>query len=80
MSTALYVPHFALMDMLVNLRRQRHTVREVAQSMGITETRVRDIESEDSDPTLSQLQSYARAVGVHVRFLVESPTWRRDES
>lgn len=35
--------------------------------------------SEDSNPTLSSLQSYARAVGVRVHFLVESPTWRREE-
>ena len=71
--------HFALMDMLVDLRKRRHTMREVAQDMGVSEAQVADLESEDSNPTLSSLQSYARAVGVRVHFLVESPTWRREE-
>lgn len=72
--------HFALMDMLVDLRKRRHTRREVAQDMGVDEAQVADIESEDGDPTLSRLQSYARAVGVRVHFFVEAPTWRREES
>lgn len=64
----------ALLDDLVVLRRAMgKTQKSVAAQMGVSQSTVAGFESEMSNPTLSTLQRYARAIGVRVRFKVEGP-------
>ena len=64
----------ALLDDLVALRRTLDkTQKSVATQMGVSQSTVAGFESDMSNPTLSTLQRYARAIGVRVRFKVEGP-------
>lgn len=64
----------ALLDELVALRRaMEKTQKSVALDMGVAQSTVAGFESEMSNPRLSTLQRYARAIGVHIRFKVEGP-------
>lgn len=60
----------ALLDELVRLREPR-TQQVVAQLMGTTESTVRDLEGGLTDPHLSTLQRYARALGRRVVITIE---------
>jgi transcriptional regulator with XRE-family HTH domain len=57
-----------IIDTLLRLRRhQRLSQSAVAESMGVRQPTVSGFETEDSDPRLSTLQRYARAVGARLR-------------
>lgn len=61
-----------LMDTLVTARKERYTLEEVAHRMGYSDpVLVTDIEAEDCDPTVEELQRYARAIGHRIVFTVE---------
>jgi transcriptional regulator with XRE-family HTH domain len=45
------------------------TQTQVAERMGTTQSAISDLEGSDTDPHISTLQRYARAVGSQVRFL-----------
>lgn len=47
--------------------------REVAETMGTTQSAVSDFERGETDPQLSTIQRYARAVGASVRVVVDMP-------
>ncbi|PZS32692.1 MAG: hypothetical protein DLM59_07630 [Pseudonocardiales bacterium] len=62
----------ALLATMVSARDNRAlTQRAVARSMGTTQSAVSDLETGRSDPRLSSLQRYARALGLrlHVRLV-----------
>jgi DNA-binding XRE family transcriptional regulator len=50
------------------------TQAEVARRMGVKQPTVSQFETEDSDPRLSTLQRYARAVGLRVSITFEVDT------
>lgn len=57
-----------LIDALIALRHTRHlTQSEVARHMGVRQNTVSGFENEATDPRLSTLQRYARAVGSRLR-------------
>lgn len=61
-----------LLDALVHARKDaRLTQTEVARRMGVRQPTVSQIENEGSDPRLSTLQRYARAVEHRLRMNVE---------
>ena len=47
--------------------------RAVAEAMGTTQSAVSDFERGETDPQLSTIQRYARAVGATVRVVVDTP-------
>lgn len=47
---------------------------QVAHRMGVRQPTISGFETEGSDPRLSTLQRYARAIGARIRLLVEVPT------
>jgi len=52
-------------DSLIGLRRSKSiTQAQIAEDMGIAQATVSEFETESSDPRVSTLQRYARAVGV----------------
>lgn len=58
-----------LVDRLIGLRRSKGiTQRELAEQMGVTQPTVAGFETEGSDPRLSTLQRYARAVDSRLTF------------
>lgn len=60
-----------LLDSLVNVRkRKKLTQQQVADRLGISQPSVAEFEGEASDPKLSTLQRYARAVGMRLVVLV----------
>jgi transcriptional regulator with XRE-family HTH domain len=63
-----------IIDTLLGLRR-RHRLSQtaVAERMGVRQPTVSGFETEDSDPRLSTLQRYARAVGARLRLLPVVP-------
>lgn len=62
----------ALLDALVHLRQaQGLSQAELADRLGISQQRVSAFEAESSEPRLSTVQRYARAVGVTVSFRIE---------
>jgi len=63
-----------VLDRLVSLRRALNLPQTaVAARMGVTQPTVSGFETEDSDPRLSTLQRYARAVGARLRLVVTVP-------
>ncbi|WP_332643281.1 helix-turn-helix domain-containing protein [Aeromicrobium sp.] len=59
---------FALVDALVDCRHARGlSQREVAERMGVKQPTVSGFENEGSDPRLSTIQRYARAVDCRVK-------------
>ncbi|MBV9487138.1 MAG: helix-turn-helix domain-containing protein [Frankiaceae bacterium] len=63
-----------LIDSLVKCRKALHLSQtEVAERMGVRQPTVSGFETERSDPKLSTLQRYARAVEAHLRFKIEMP-------
>lgn len=73
-----------LVDSLIALRKQcRLSQVEVAKRMGVRQPTVSGFEKEPSDPKLSTLQRYARALDGRLRLVLELPTgsaatgWRR---
>lgn len=65
----------SIVDRLVSLRRHhRLSQGVVAERMGVRQPTVSGFETEDSDPRLSTLQRYARAVGARLRLVVVVPT------
>lgn len=61
----------SILDRLVGLRRDRHlTQSAIAARMGVRQPTVSGFETEDSDPRLSSLQRYARAVGARLRLVL----------
>ena len=64
-----------LLDALVAERRACSlTQKEVARRMGVKQPTVSGFETEDSDPRLSTLQRYARAVGARVGWKLHGAT------
>jgi transcriptional regulator with XRE-family HTH domain len=64
----------SILDRLVGLRRVRRLSQSaVAARMGVRQPTVSGFETEDSDPRLSTLQRYARAVGARLRLLLVIP-------
>lgn len=72
-----------LIDCLVALRTERGmTQTEVGRAMGVGQPTVSGFETEGSDPRLSTLQRYARAVSsrLHVGVAAQSePAWRQPQ-
>ena len=63
-----------LVETLRQLRKASgQTQRQVADAMGTTQSAISDLERGESDPQLSTVQRYARAVGAKIRFTVDSP-------
>jgi transcriptional regulator with XRE-family HTH domain len=64
--------------LLTSLVRLRKTMRvnqsEVARRMGTTQSSISDLENGKTDPQLSTLQRYARAVTGRVRVRIELPS------
>jgi len=64
-----------VLDALVRLRRtMKLSQTEVARRMSTTHSSVSDLENGKTDPLLSTLQRYARAVTGRVRVRIELPT------
>lgn len=64
----------SIIDRLVGLRRRRRLSQSVvAERMGVGQSTVSGFETEDSDPRLSTLQRYARAVEAKLRLVVVVP-------
>jgi transcriptional regulator with XRE-family HTH domain len=64
----------SILDKLVGLRRTFNLSQStVAARMGVTQPTVSGFETEDSDPRLSTLQRYARAVGARMRLVLTVP-------
>ena len=64
----------SILDKLVGLRRLRRLSQSaVAARMGVRQPTVSGFETEDSDPRLSTLQRYARAVGARLRLVLVVP-------
>lgn len=73
-----------LVDSLIALRKQcQLTQGDVAKRMGVRQPTVSGFEKEPSDPKLSTLQRYARALDARLRLVLEipagstAPTWRQ---
>jgi transcriptional regulator with XRE-family HTH domain len=65
----------SILDRLVRLRRAMGLSQTiVAQRMGVRQPTISGFETEDSDPHLSTLQRYARAVHAKVRVVVMVPS------
>ncbi|WP_353617534.1 helix-turn-helix domain-containing protein [Corynebacterium afermentans] len=65
-----------LVETLRQLRKASvQTQRQVADAMGTTQSAISDLERGESDPQLSTVQRYARAVGAKIRFTVDSPDY-----
>jgi transcriptional regulator with XRE-family HTH domain len=65
----------SIIDRLVALRRLRRLSQTaVAARMGVRQPTVSGFETEDSDPRLSTLQRYARAVGARLRVVLVIPS------
>lgn len=63
-----------VLDKLVKLRKALGlTQSEVARRMGVRQPTVSGFETESSDPKLSSLQRYARAVEAEIQFVVSMP-------
>lgn len=63
-----------VLDALVRLRKtMKVTQSEVAKRMSTTQSSVSDLENGKTDPLLSTLQRYARAVTGRVRVRIEMP-------
>lgn len=66
-----------LVDALIALRKQCQLSQvEVAKRMGVRQPTVSGFEKEPSDPRLSTLQRYARALDARLRLVLEVPTCR----
>jgi transcriptional regulator with XRE-family HTH domain len=64
-----------LVDSLIALRKQCQLSQvEVAKRMGVRQPTVSGFEKEPSDPKLSTLQRYARALDARLRLVLEVPT------
>ncbi len=64
-----------LLDELVSLRKRAElTQTEVARLMGVRQPTVSQFETESSDPRISTLQRYARAVGSRIVVSVSGQT------
>lgn len=64
----------AILDKLVKCRKQAGlTQTEVAKRMGVSQPTVSGFETEGSDPRLSTLQRYARAVQATITFKMDLP-------
>lgn len=64
----------SILDKLVGLRRHRRLSQSaVAARMGVRQPTVSGFETEDSDPRLSTLQRYARAVEARLRLVLVIP-------
>jgi transcriptional regulator with XRE-family HTH domain len=64
-----------ILDSLVSLRRDRGMSQSaVARQMGVRQPTVSGFETEGSDPRLSTLQRYARAVGARLRLTCTVPS------
>ena len=65
----------SIIDKLVALRRRRRLSQSaVAVRMGVRQPTVSGFETEDSDPRLSTLQRYARAVEARLRLVLVIPS------
>lgn len=63
-----------IVDRLIGLRRARRLSQTaVAQRMGVRQPTVSGFETEDSDPRISTLQRYARAVEARLRVVLMVP-------
>lgn len=66
----------SLIDVLVKLRKTLGiTQTEVARRMGVKQPTVSGFENEGSDPRLSTVQRYARAVEMTVTWNLQSCSW-----
>ncbi|WP_165365058.1 helix-turn-helix domain-containing protein [Streptomyces sp. C] len=73
----------ALLRRLASLRKVRRiSQRTVAERMETTQSAVSDLESGATDPRVSTLQRYARAVGCRIEFRVcdDGGEWRYHET
>ena len=70
-----------LIDCLVNMRHQRGMKQtQVGQAMGVGQPTISGLETEGSDPRISTLQRYARALGsrLHLGLAVQTtPAWQQ---
>jgi transcriptional regulator with XRE-family HTH domain len=73
-----------LVDSLIAIRKQRRLTQvQVADRMGVRQPTVSGFEKEPSDPKLSTLQRYARALDIRLRLVLDpsagprSPVWTR---
>lgn len=66
----------AVLDAMVTVRKATTTQKKIAKWMGVKQPVVSEFETETSDPRLSTLQRYARAIGgkIEVRFVGGSDT------
>lgn len=66
----------AILDALVAMRKTAGVTQEqMAERMSISQPTVSEFESEQSDPKLSTLQRYARALGARIDVRIDaSPT------
>lgn len=65
--------HRLLVDLLAQRKVMRLTQRDVAEHMQTTQSFVSELENGGTDPQLSTLQRYARAVAAQVTVRVELP-------
>lgn len=61
-----------MMDALVKIRKESYTMSELADVLKRPAQELEDLESDDSDPTASQVQEYALAVGTSIDARVAS--------
>ena len=60
-----------LLARLVNYRREHFTQEQIAESLGVSQPAISALERIGSDPKLSSIRRYARALGVLVRHQVD---------
>lgn len=64
---------FVLLERLATVRRTRGlTQRDVASAMETSQSAISELENGDSDPRISTVQRYARALGARVTFAVSA--------
>lgn len=65
---------FDLIDRLVSMRKERKlTQKQVAERMGVGQSTIAGFENEGSDPRLSTIQRYARAVEARCVVTIQVP-------
>lgn len=66
---------FALVEKLRDVRKQsKISQKQLASEIGTTQSAISDFERGETDPQLSTIQRYARAVGASVKFVIDQPT------
>lgn len=71
---------YDLKKRLVERRRQLYTIEELAKEIGDTVEDVSEFEQYYSDPTVSQIQEYALAVGVSLTITCKAHPTKTDHA